>query len=68
MRVSIKDLAVRMDLGNNGVEFEVKDNDGNHLGDMIVARGGVTWCEGRTRAENGVRVTWNEFIDWMNSD
>jgi hypothetical protein len=67
MNVSIKDLAVKMDLGNKGVEFEVKDNDGKHLGDLIIARGAITWCPGRTRPENGVRVTWPEFIEWMES-
>jgi hypothetical protein len=31
MKVSVKDLAVTMDLGNNGIELDVYDNDGNAL-------------------------------------
>lgn len=34
MKVTIKDLAVNMKLGNRGVEFDVYDAQGKHLGDI----------------------------------
>jgi len=37
------------------------------VGDLIVTKTSPEWCDGRTRPGNGVRVSWQEFIDWMNS-
>jgi len=60
MKVSVKDLAVTMELGNNGIELDVYDNDGNHLGDLRIGRATIEWCKGRTRKGNGVQVSWTE--------
>lgn len=68
MKVSIKDLSVSMDLGNNGVELDVYDNQDKHLGDLRIGRGTIEWCQGRTRTGNGVRKTWKELIDWFESE
>lgn len=65
MRVSIKTFEVAMDLKNNGVEFEVADNQGEHLGDVILTKTSVIWCKGRTRRANGKRFSWEEFIEHM---
>jgi hypothetical protein len=65
MKVSIKSFDVDMEVKNNGVEFEISDNDGNHLGDVVLTKKWVIWCEGRTRPENGIRLRWKEFIDLM---
>lgn len=35
MKVSIKSFDVAMEVKNKGVEFEVYDNDGQHLGDIV---------------------------------
>lgn len=51
-----------MELGNNGVTFDVYDNSGTFLGDFRLGRGGVEWCKGKTRAGNGVKKTWEELI------
>lgn len=37
MKVSVKDLSVSMQLGNNGLELAVYDNGDNHLGDLRIA-------------------------------
>lgn len=71
MKVSIKSFDVAMEVKNKGVEFEVYDNDGQHLGDIVLTKKWVIWCDGRTRQENGIRVRWAEFIKLMkqaNSD
>jgi len=65
MKVSIKELAVQMDIKNTGVEFDVYSPDGDdHHGDLIVTKSGLTWCKGRTRAGNGTKISWDKFIKW----
>jgi hypothetical protein len=67
MKVGIKTFEVDMDVKTNGIEFQVYENDGTFRGDCIPTKTGLIWCEGRKRRENGVRVSWDEFISWMNS-
>ena len=67
MKVSIKDFGVDMEVKNRGIEFEVHDNAGTFKGDCYVTKSGLIWCEGKTQKKNGIRVSWDEFIDWMNS-
>jgi hypothetical protein len=67
MKVKIKSFDVDMDVKNNGVEFQVHDNDGTFKGDCYVTKSGVTWCAGRTTREKGVKVSWADFIKWMES-
>jgi hypothetical protein len=62
VKVSIKDLAVSMDLGNTGVTMDVYDNDDKFLGDLRIGRGTIEWCKGRTRAGNGVKKNWSQLI------
>ncbi|MCH7539556.1 MAG: hypothetical protein IH999_04035 [Proteobacteria bacterium] len=67
MKVHIKRFGVDMDVKNTGIEFEVADNDGAHRGDCYLTKTGLIWCQGRTRKENGVQVSWDDFIDLMNA-
>ena len=61
MQVRIKNH----ELNNKGMEFEVRDNSGNFLGDFYVTNTGVTWCKGKTNFENGIEANWPVFIKWM---
>lgn len=65
MKVKIKSFDVDMDVKNNGVEFQVHDNDGTFMGDVYVAKGGVTWCAGKTTRANGIKLNWSKFIKLM---
>lgn len=65
MKVEIKDLHVAMEIRNRGMELRIRDNQGKHLGDLIVSKSKIEWCQGQTRAGNGKTVRWNEFIEWM---
>ena len=65
MKVSIKDLQVNMELGNKGIELDIYDNDGNHLGDLRIGKATVEWCRGRTREGNGIKKQWAELISWF---
>ena len=68
MKVSIKDLSVDMDIKNTGMELDVYDNDGNHLGDLIVTKTGLIWCNGRTKRPNGNKISWADFIKFANPE
>ena len=50
-----------MDVGNNGVTFDVYDKE-EFIGDFRVGRGGVEWCKGKQRKGNGVKKKWGELI------
>ncbi len=65
MNVNIKDLSVSMDIKNKGVELEIKDTDGKHLGDLVVTKSKLIWCKGRRNRENGESISWKIFIDYM---
>jgi|HubBroStandDraft_6_1064221.scaffolds.fasta_scaffold06721_8 hypothetical protein len=67
MNVSIKTFNVDMEVKNSGIEFEIRSPDETHRGDLILTKTVLEWCEGKKRQGNGVKVTWQQFIDWMNS-
>jgi hypothetical protein len=68
MKVWIKSFDVGMEVKNSGVEFEVYSADGTkHQGDFVLTKSAVIWCEGRTKRENGKRITWDKFIELMNA-
>ncbi|MEE9433932.1 MAG: hypothetical protein V3V15_06805 [Sphingorhabdus sp.] len=56
----VKDFHVEQELKNNGIEIGIWEG-GKQFGDVYVAKTGVTWCEGKTHRENGVRFTFNEL-------
>ncbi len=68
MKVNIKKFDVEMAIRNSGVELEVRDRSGNRqLGDLVITKSKVIWCPGRTRPEHGRAVTWEKFIQMMDS-
>lgn len=68
MKVGIKSFDVSMDVKNKGVEFTVYDTQGKFLGDLIVTKKNLIWCEGKTSRKNGIRVSWQRFIERMSED
>jgi hypothetical protein len=67
MKVSIKNFDVAMDVKTSGIEFEIYDNENQHLGDLVLTKTKLVWCKGRIRRENGKQITWNDFIALMDS-
>ena len=65
MQVNIKDLSVAMEIKNKGIELDVS-NSGGHIGDLVITRTRLTWCPGRTAPENGKKISWEDFIEFMN--
>lgn len=67
MKVSIKDFAVTMEIKNKGIELDVYSNEGKHRGDLVVTKSGLTWCKGKTTPARGKKITWDDFITFMES-
>jgi hypothetical protein len=65
MKVAIKSFDVAMDVKTNGIEFQVRDNDGRLLGDCYLTKTGLIWCKGQTTRQNGQKISWKEFTEWM---
>ena len=68
MKVKVKEMDVNMEVKNNGIEFEIRNTDDTFLGDCIVNKKGLIWCQGKTSRENGKQVSWDKFIQWMVKD
>ena len=65
--VKIKNLgAMDLAVGSTGVEFQV-NHDGKQFGDCLISSTKLTWCQGRTRKENGVGVSWKDLSTILNS-
>lgn len=65
MKVHVKDMAVDMEVKTKGIEFGVWDNNDTFRGDCIVNKTGLIWCQGKTTKAKGKKVSWDEFIQWM---
>lgn len=64
MDVSIKSFDVEMDVKNKGIELEIcEPNDGKRLGDLVITKSHLIWCEGKKRRENGKKFKWTEFVE-----
>ncbi|MCD6532578.1 MAG: hypothetical protein J7L25_00670 [Deltaproteobacteria bacterium] len=68
MKVNVDDLDVAMELGNNGILLSLYENDNTYRGKLRVSRGTVEWCKGKTRIGNGVKVNWNDLIEYFEED
>ncbi len=65
MKVSIKDLSVSMEIKNTGIELDVYDTNDKHLGDLVITKSKLIWCNGKTNSQNGTVIKWNDFIAYM---
>ena len=67
MKVSVKNFAVTMEIKTKGIELDVYDNSGHHLGDLVVTKTRLVWCKGRTSVRHGKPIAWTRFIEYMES-
>ena len=67
MKVSIKDFQISMDIKNSGIELDIYSNDDKHLGDLVVNKTRLVWCKGKTDVANGKKISWEDFIEFMES-
>ena len=66
MKTFIKDLGCALDIKSKGIEIDVSDTKG-HVGDLWVTSTQLIWCKGKTQRANGKKVTWKQFIEWIES-
>jgi hypothetical protein len=67
MQVSIKKFDVGMEVKNNGIELEIRKPSGDFLGDVVLTKTKIIWCEGKRKPANGSALTWEQFREYMNS-
>lgn len=65
-KAKIKTLGLDMTLRNTGIEIEVTDASGHQLGDLIVNKSGLEWCQGKRHRGNGAKLSWEKFAAMMN--
>lgn len=66
MKVTVKEFNVDMEVKTKGIEFEVRSPNGKkHLGDLVLTKSSLIWCQGQTRPEKGHKVDWDTFIKMM---
>ena len=68
MKVAVKSFGIDMNIKSRGMELEVRNPQGKHLGDLYVTMRQLIWCKGRTTRAKGVGKEWQDFIDWMQSE
>jgi len=65
MKVFIKNLDVFMEVKNKGIELDISDINGGHIGDLVVTKAKLIWCQGKKGRNNGKEITWEKFIEYM---
>ena len=55
----IKKFEIRQEIKTKGIEIQV-DNDGKQMGDLIVTKTGITWCEGKS-SKNVTKFSFDEL-------
>lgn len=69
MKVNIKEFNVDMQVKSSGIKFEIRTpDDSEQLGDCYVTMTGLIWCKGKKNKDNGIKISWNDFITIMASD
>lgn len=69
MKVKIKKFNIQMELGKgNSIELGVNNTNGGHIGDFVLGKRYVEWCSGKTHAGHGVKLKWEQLIEYYMSD
>lgn len=65
MIVSVKELNTTMELKNKGMELEIRDTNNEFLGDLVIGKGGITWCKGKTTPKNGIKKAGKKLFPFL---
>lgn len=69
MKVWIKSFDVEMEVKSKGIEFEVRSpDDTTQHGDCYFTMTGLIWCKGKIGKANGIKVSWNDFMEICGSE
>ena len=66
-------MRVQRVVGSKGVDvktsperYKVWDSKGFFLGSLYVNQARLVWCGRRIQPVNGIRIGWEDFIEYMN--
>jgi hypothetical protein len=69
VEVRVKKFDIEMFVKNNGIEFEVRTADGStQIGDCYLTKTGLVWCIGRTQKANGIKLSWDQLAEILDSE
>lgn len=66
MEVKIKDFGLSLEVKNTGMELQIRDNNGSHLGDLVINKRRMEWCPGKTTRGRGKKIGWVRLIELFN--
>ena len=55
-----------VDIKTSSERYRIWDNQDNLLGSLYINKTRLVWCEGKTQLSNGIRIEWEDFIEYMN--
>lgn len=62
MKIKIKDLNTSsLEITEKGIEFEFRDVDEKHIGDLIITPTQIIWNKGQT-SKSGKSMNWPELL------
>ena len=68
MKVLIKKFQIDMEVKSRGIEFEVRTPDNSQqIGDCYVTNTGLIWCKGKTDKANGIKISWTNLTEILES-
>ena len=67
MKVNITKLDIEHEIKNKGIQLDIRKTGKGaaRLGDLTITKTKLIWCPGQVHKKNGIEVTWDEFIKWM---
>lgn len=65
MRVIADTSDCKIELGNNGITFDIADEAGKYIGHLRIGQATVEWRRGKTRTGNGKRIKLQELIELL---
>ena len=66
MKVTADTSDCKIELGNNGITFDIADETGKHIGHLRIGQATVEWRRGRVRPGNRKKIKLQELIDMLN--
>ena len=66
MKVLITEFNVEMKVKNKGVQIDIFQPNGKvRHGDLTITKTKLIWCKGQTHKANGIEVSLEDFIEWI---
>lgn len=65
MKVKVDASDVNITLGNNGITFDIADEDGKHVGHLRIGQATIEWRRGRTRRGNCNKIKLQKLIELL---